>query len=142
MLHQIVETLAPYSATVITLLMSWGVYELNQYIRSRTRHEAAIAAMDTLGTIAQTTVQGIAQTAAGSLADGRFTKAEATELKQLAVETIKAQITPALDKHLALAVNDLDTFIASRIEAAVLNVKIAKAAAGLPEHNMAAIPKS
>lgn len=135
MVDEILKTVAPYIASVIGLLMSWGVYELNQYIRGKTKNEAAIAAMDTLGKIAQTTVQGLAQTAAGSLADGKFTQAEASQLKQQAVDTVKSQITPELDKQLSLAVNDLDTFVSSKTEAAVLDVKIAKATAGLPEHN-------
>ena len=135
MVDEILKTVAPYIASVIGLLMSWGVYELNQYIRGKTKNEAAIAAMDTLGKITQTTVQGLAQTAAGSLADGKFTQAEASQLKQQAVDTVKSQITPELDKQLSLAVNDLDTFVSSKTEAAVLDVKIAKATAGLPEHN-------
>jgi len=134
-MEEILKTVAPYIATVVGLLLSWGVYELNQYIRSKTRKEAAIAAIGTLGTITATTVRGLAQTATGSLADGKFTKAEGVALKAEAVASIKEQVTPALKKQLDIVVKDLDTFVSSQTEASVMDLKIEKATAGLPEHN-------
>lgn len=126
MIEEILKTVAPYIVTVVGLLCSWGVYELNQYIRAKTKNESIVSAIATLGEITKTTVKGLAQTTQGSLADGKFTKEEGAVLKKQAVDSIKAQITPALDKQLSTAVNNLENFVDSKIEAAVMDVKIEK----------------
>lgn len=135
MVEEITKAIAPYIVIVVSLLMSWLTYELKRYINSKTQNEAAIAGLKEFGAIAATTVQGIAQTAAGSLADGKFTKAEGDALKEEATETIKGQITSALKAKLALSITDLPAFVESQTQSAVLDVKIAKAAVGLPPHN-------
>lgn len=131
MWEEIFKTITPHIVAVVGLLVSWGVYELNRYIRSKTKNEATLSAISALSEIINTTVKGLAQTAEGSLSDGKFTKAEGEELKAKAVESIKSQITPALDKQLSMVVNDLGVFVDSKTEAAVLNVKIEKSAAGI-----------
>jgi hypothetical protein len=134
MQEELIKTLGPILVGVVTLLASWGLAELSRYVRTKTKNEQALGAMDAFSEIVKTTVMDLAQTATGSLKDGKFTSDEATKLKEQAVDRVKAQVTPALEKQLNGAVADLETFLRSKIEAEVLNSKMAKASAGMTVH--------
>jgi hypothetical protein len=134
MQEELIKTLGPILVGVVTLLASWGLAELSRYVRTKTKNEQALGAMDAFSEIVKTTVFDLAQTATGSLKDGRFTPAEGAKIKQEAVDKIKSQITPALEKQLSSAVADLEKFLNSKVEAEVLNSKMAKASAGMTVH--------
>ena len=119
----LLKTLAPVLVSVIGILVSWGLAELSRYIRNKTKNENALTAMQDISALVRTTVSEVGQTFQKASADGKITREEGLSMKVDAVLKVKAQIPPLVEKHALLAVNNLERFIASRIEREVVKLK-------------------
>ena len=123
MAEEFMKILAPIAVTLIGALVSWGLAEASRWIKSRTRNENALAALEDVSALVRTTVSEVGQTFQVAAADGKFTADEGKQMKSLAIEKVKAQIPPMVGKHALFAVNNLNDFIASRIEREVAKKK-------------------
>ena len=120
---EILQVLAPIIISIVGILASWGLAELSKYIRSKTRNENALSALDDISNLVRSTVSEVGQTFTKAAADGKITRAEALSMKTEAIQKVKAQIPPMVEKNALLAVNSLEKFIASRIEREVVKLK-------------------
>ena len=119
----LIKWLAPVLVSVVGILVSWGLAELSGYIRSKTRNENVRMAVDDLCAIVRTTVSEVGETFQKAASDGKPTREEGIEMKNLAIAKVKVQIPPLVEKHALLAVNDLEKFISARIEREVVKLK-------------------
>jgi len=120
---ELLQTLAPVLVSVIGILVSWGLAELSRYIRNKTKNENALKAMEDISALVRTTVSEVGQTFQKASADGTITRDEGIKMKNIAIAKVKVQIPPLVEKHALLAVNNLNDFIASRIEREVVKSK-------------------
>ena len=120
---ELVQILAPVFVSVVSILVSWGLAELSMYIRNKTKNENALKAMEDISTLVRITVAEVGQNFEAAAADGKITVDEGKKMKYIAIERVKAQIPPLVQKHALLSVNNLNDFIASRIEREVVKVK-------------------
>uniref|UniRef100_A0A6H1ZBU4 Holin n=1 Tax=viral metagenome TaxID=1070528 RepID=A0A6H1ZBU4_9ZZZZ len=120
---ELLKTLVPILVSVVGILVSWGLAELSGYIRSKTRNENALKAMEDISALVRTTVSEVGETFKKAAADGKITSDEGRQMKALAILKVKDQIPPLVEKHALLAVNNLNDFIASRIEREVVKLK-------------------
>ena len=120
---ELLQTLAPVLVSVIGILVSWGLAELSRYIRNKTKNENALKAMEDISALVRTTVSEVGQTFQKASADGTITRDEGIKMKNIAIAKVKVQIPPLVEKHAMLAVNNLNDFIASRIEREVVKLK-------------------
>ena len=118
---------APYAASIITGLISWGLYEISKYVRSKTKNELALTALDQISATVETTVKDLQQTLVPALkqaaADGVISKADAQGLKAAAVLRVKNQLQPKVIKNAEVLISDVDALIQSLIEKNVLDLK-------------------
>ena len=120
---ELLKTLAPIFALVISAIVSWGLAELSIYVRNKTKNENALKAMEDISALVRTTVSEVGQTFQRASADGTITRDEGIKMKNIAIAKVKVQIPPLVEKHALLAVNNLNDFIASRIEREVVKSK-------------------
>ena len=122
------EVIGAVLLKVLSGLISWGVVELNRYIRTKTKNEQISGAMEQIGHVVEATVQDLNQTVVKGMreaaADGKLTKNEAVGIKTKAVNQIKNQLPAAMQKTAGMAVNSLSGYINSRVEKAVSDIKI------------------
>lgn len=121
------QTLLPIIGTVISGLASWGLIELNKYVRTRTKNESINDALSHVTHTVETTVKDLEQTMVKELkaasADGKLTRQDALSLKDVAVMRIKSQVPDAIQKAAALGVKSLGDLIEAKIEKTVLELK-------------------
>ena len=120
---ELVRVLAPIIVSVVGILVSWGLAELSMYIRNKTKNENALKAMEDISALVRTTVSEVGQNFETAAADGKITRDEGITMKNIAIAKVKVQIPPLVEKHALLAVNNLNDFIASRIEREVVKLK-------------------
>jgi hypothetical protein len=122
-----VSSFAPVLGTIMTGLVSWGAIEITKYIRTKTKNEAAHNAISQICHTVETTVVELNQTMVPAMqkaaTDGKITKEEAEELKDLAMERINNQIPIAMKQTANLAVNSVSALISGEIEKAVGEAK-------------------
>ena len=121
--RELLQILAPIIVSVVGILVSWGLAEISMYIRNKTKNENALKAMEDISALIRTTVSEVGQTFEKSSADGKITREEGVAMRNIAINQVKAQIPPMVQKHALLAVNNLNDFIASRIEREVVKLK-------------------
>ena len=120
---ELVQILAPVFVSVVGILVSWGLAELSMYIRNKTKNENALKAMEDISALVRTTVSEVGQNFETAAKDGKITREEGVTMKNIAINQVKAQIPPLVQKHALLSVNNLNDFIASRIEREVVKLK-------------------
>ena len=120
---ELVQILAPVMVSVVGILVSWGLAELSMYIRNKTKNENALKAMEGISALVRTTVSEVGQNFEVAAKDGKITRDEGVTMKNIAIAKVKAQIPPLVEKHSLLSVNNLNDFIASRIEREVVKLK-------------------
>ena len=120
---ELVQILAPVMVSVVGILVSWGLAELSMYIRNKTKNENALKAMEDISALVRTTVSEVGQNFEVAAKDGKITRDEGVTMKNIAIAKVKAQIPPLVEKHALLSVNNLNDFIASRIEREVVKLK-------------------
>jgi len=120
---ELVQILAPVLVSVVGILVSWGLAELSMYIRNKTKNENALKAMEDISALVRTTVSEVGQNFETAAKDGKITREEGVTMKNIAINQVKAQIPPLVQKHALLSVNNLNDFIASRIEREVVKLK-------------------
>lgn len=122
----LVKALVP-SLTLLTPLVSWGLAAGARYISKKAKNEAVDTALTRITHTVGTTVANLNQTLVKEMkaktADGKLTKKDAKDLKEIAIETVKAQVPFAVKQIAEGGVNSLSTFISAKIEQAVLNQK-------------------
>lgn len=121
---ELLKGLAPVLITVVTALVSWGLAEASKYIRSKTKNENALKALDDVSLIVRTSVSEVGQMFITAAADGKITVEEGRAMKNQVIMKVKKQIPPLVEKHAKFAVNDLNDFIAARIEREVVKAKV------------------
>jgi hypothetical protein len=120
---QTMEILAPLLATLLVTLISWGVYELKKYVKSKTDNQLFINAVDSIGEAAESSVHDIKVMVDEMKADGKFTKEEAEAVKAEALARTKAILSEQTIKVAAKTIADLDSYIAGKIEKEVAATK-------------------
>lgn len=120
---ELLKTLAPIIVSVVGIFISWGLAELSKFIRTKTRNENTLNALDDICALTRATVSEVGQTFNKASADGKITFAEAKSMKIQAVRKVKEQIPPLVEKHALLAVNNLEKFITTRIEREIVKAK-------------------
>lgn len=122
-----VNSFAPVLGTIAMGLVSWGAVEITKYIRTKTKNEMAHNAISQICQTVQTTVAELNQTMVPAMqkaaVDGKITKEEAGELKDLAMERINNQIPAAIKQAAKLAVNSVSVLIEAEIEKTVGEAK-------------------
>lgn len=121
--NELLKTLSPIVVSVVAILVSWALAELSKFIRSKTKNENALKALNDISGLVKATVSEIGQTFQKASADGKITQAEAVLMKRQAIQKVKAQVPPLVEKHALLAVNSLENFISARIEREVVKAK-------------------
>jgi hypothetical protein len=111
------------ASTLVVMLVGWGLKLLGAYIAAKTKNEALATAFNTFSEIVDTTVKELDQTFKKAAADGKFTEEEKVEIKNLALDKVNTQLPDYLKTQLGNAVNDLETFVDSKIEATVRDMK-------------------
>jgi len=123
----LITTAAPYAASIITGLVSWGLYEISKYVRSKTKNELALTALEQISATVETTVKDLQQTLVPAIkqaaADGVISGQDAAHLRATAVSKIKAQLQPKLIKNAEVLISDVDALINALIEKNVLELK-------------------
>lgn len=125
-MESVLQVLAPIIISVVGILVSWGLAEASRYIKSKTRNESALSALDGISKLVEATVSEVGQTFKIVSADGKITSDEAKMMKNEAIQKIKAQIPSLIEKNALIAINNLDNFIATRIEREVVKLKVVK----------------
>lgn len=127
LMAQLAAQMAPVVATLISGLVSWGLYEVSKYVRSKTKNEEANNAVTHITETVNTTVQELEQTMVPAIkaasADGKLSDDDKNRLKALAVEKVNRQIPDKMSKLAGLMVNSVDSFVKAKIEKAVLDLK-------------------
>lgn len=121
---ELLKGLAPILITVVTALASWGLAEVSKYVRSKTKNENALKALDDVSLLVRTSVAEVGQTFITAAGDGKITVEEGRAMKNQVILKVKKQVPSLVEKHAKLAVNDLDDFIAARIEREVVKTKV------------------
>lgn len=120
---EMLQVLAPIIVSVVGILVSWGLAELSMFIKSQTKNENALKAMEDINSLVKATVSEVGQTFEKAAEDGKITKEEGIEMKRIAIQKVKNQIPPLVEKHALLAVNSLEDFISTRIEREIVKSK-------------------
>lgn len=117
---ELVKVLVPAIGTAVSLLITWGLFELRKLIKTKTDNEAAVQAFDVVSDLVQNTVASINQEATKQIeSNGKLNPAFAKALKQKANSVVMSQLRGATKKALAKNVRDLEVYVDNRIEAAV-----------------------
>lgn len=123
----LLPTILTVAGTLVSGLVPWGFVLAKKYIATKTTNALVENAMTRISHTVETVVASLTQTMATSMkakaADGQLTKEEASTLRSEAIDAIKQQLPIAIQENAKLGVNDLDAFIKTKIEQAVLNQK-------------------
>jgi len=118
----------PVAGTVVTGLVSWGLFELNKFIKTKTKNEAVHDAMAHISHTVETSVHELEQTLVPetkeALKDGKLTSEEAVKIKEIAINKVRAQLPKKMEKAAQSAVNSLNGIIGAKVEKAVLGLKM------------------
>ena len=122
-----VNAVLPVAGTVVTGLVSWGLFELNKFVKTKTKNEVVNDAMEHISHTVETSVHELEQTlvpeAKEALKDGKLTSEEAMKIKEIAISKVRAQLPKKMEKAAQSAVNSLNGIIGAKVEKAVLNLK-------------------
>lgn len=111
------------ASTLIVLIVGWALKLLGAYIASKTENENVKNAFGTLQELVTVNVSAIEQEFRKKLEDGVLTDEEKSDLKKMALDRINNQMPVFIKTHLEKGVADLDSFVNSKIEETVLNMK-------------------
>lgn len=115
-----IKIFAPVAGTVLTGLVSWGVFEITKFFRTKTKNEAVNDAIDHVCNAVETTVADLNQTMVNGLkqasADGKLSQGEIFKLRELSLHKIQKQIPAAMQKTAEFAVTSFNDFVVSKIE--------------------------
>lgn len=129
--QQLLQIVAPFAVTAVSVLTTWALYELRKWVKSKTDNEQVLQSLTVLDQVVTATVTQINETVKQVTADGVITEDEAAMLKAKAKQAINDQLPPATRKLLEIWIGQLDDFIDGKIEVGVLQVKALKSEAGL-----------
>lgn len=122
-----IEILAPVVFSLVSALVSWGLYELTKFIRTKTKNENVNDAVSHICHTVETTVHSLEQDMAHELklaaANGKLSKEEGHRIKTMAIGRVKAQLPKKIIKTAKGAVNNIGLLIEDKIDKAVLELK-------------------
>ena len=121
--YALTEALTPILATLLVTLISWGVFELKKFIKSKTDNQLFINTVDSIGEAARSSVMDLKVMVDKAKADGVFTKEEAENIKAEAIARTKAMLGKETMKFAAKAIADLDSYVAGKVEGEVTAAK-------------------
>lgn len=121
--EELVKVLTPILVTVVGGVTTWILAELSRWIRTKTKNENALAAIEDIVALVRTAVSEVGQTVQAAAADGKFTPEERKGMKELAMGKVKTQIPHAVERNAIRMINTVDDFIAARIEREVAKAK-------------------
>jgi hypothetical protein len=129
------EALSPLLLAALT----WAVAKLAQYIQAKVQSEYLRGALVRLDDAVLASVREVQQVTVDTIksasADGKLTPDERAKVKQAAIDTIKSHLgmkgIGELAKVLGLENGAIDRLLSTRVEAAVHDLKQARAANGL-----------
>jgi len=123
----LMPSLLTVAGTLVSGIVSWALVWAKKYAATKTTNALVDNALTRVSHTVETVVDGLTQTMVTSMkektADGRLTTEEALLLKSEALNSVKQQLPAAIQDNAKLGVNNLDTFIKTKIEQAVLNQK-------------------
>lgn len=104
-------------------LVTWGITVL----KKKTTADAGIKALDQVDRVTATVVDGLTQTVAADLkkaaADGKLSGDDISNLKNSAINQVKALLSESVMSAAVTGVANLDNYIETKIEAQVLAQK-------------------
>jgi len=117
----LINTVAPIVGTLLSGLLGWGTVEAVKLVKTKTKNEAAAAAVGQVGELVQSVVDELNQTVVGDLkaSGSKLDKSTALQIKVNAVKRIKNQLPGAVARAAEAAVGPIDSYIKSKIEQAV-----------------------
>lgn len=121
------EALAPILMTLLVTLVSWGVYELRKYVKSKTDNQMMWNACDAIGEAATAVVADLQVMVDNLKKDDSFSKADAEEVKKLAIQRTKAILSDRTLRMATRMIGDIDSLISGKVEE---QVKMEKHLAG------------
>jgi hypothetical protein len=131
----ILDSIRPYlvdfGVLIVTSIVAWASKGISLFIRSKVDKSVWESALLKINEIVFTTVEDILQTTVKDLKsaaeDGKLTHEEGAKLKQLALARVKAVLgqrgVEELQKGLKMGQEQLDEFLARKIESVVLKTK-------------------
>lgn len=126
---------------VFTSLTSLLIMKTKKWVESKTKielieskraedklkNELIASAIERVTRTAETVVDQLNQTVVAKLkaaaSDGKLTSDDALSIKKTAIDTVKMQLTEGIKENAALGINDLTSFIESKVEQAVGKLK-------------------
>lgn len=118
----------PFIAPVISALASWVMAELVRFLRSKTKNETLGAALDQISETATAAVQSLEVEFTRAMADGKLTKEEALQIKEMALDRVKENLPAWVQKAARMSEGALYDYISGKIEEANLLTKRMKTA--------------
>jgi hypothetical protein len=121
------NAILPVLGTILSGLVTWGAAAGTNYVRQKTKNEAAVNAMERISHTAQTVVDNLNQTLVPAMKeaaeDGRLSSDDIARLKNTALNNVKSQVPEAVQTAATLAVNSVRDLISAKIEQAVGKAK-------------------
>ena len=122
-IEQMMPAILTTASTLVVLIVGWGLKLLSAYIAAKTKDENLMVAFDTLAEIVDTTVKDLDQTFKAAAEDGKFTEDEKRAIKAKALDMVNTQLPVFMKTQMGAAVNDLQSYVDSKIEATVREIK-------------------
>lgn len=121
--QELMQIIIPAATAAVSILTSFLLAYLSKYLRSKTQNETILHAFDSASIITNDVVAAINQSVKKAGEDGKITQEEAQRIKQEAMIALREQLPTKVQETLTQAVGDLQSFLDTKIEAAVFAQK-------------------
>jgi len=121
--NDLTVAMAPLVIGLVVTLASIGIKRLNAYLKAKTENETLRGAFDQISEVAWSAVNELEQGARKAMSDGKLSKEEGAELKQMALDRIRAQAPKAVAGLAEAGMEKLEEFLSGKIEAYVSGLK-------------------
>lgn len=109
---------------VMTGLMTWATTTLVAWLNSKIKDKKLAQYSTDITNIILSAVQSIMQTYVDALKkQGKFDQEAANEAKQKCIKIINTQLSAELTNYIATTFGDVESYIESRVEAMIYNIK-------------------
>lgn len=119
----LIAALAPLLIGILSALLGIAVKRLNDWLRAKVQSEALQLAMIQVADAVTTTVADIEKEIRVYMTDGKLSKEEAQQLKDLAKNRIMAQAPQALGTLARAGVQNLEEYVGGKIEQYLMRIK-------------------
>jgi hypothetical protein len=120
---ELIAALAPLLIGILSALLGIAMKRLNDWLKAKVKSEILHNAMVQVADAVTTTVADIEKELRVYMGDGRLSREEALELKNLARKRIMAQAPAALGTLARAGVQNLEEYVGGKIEQYLINLK-------------------